>query len=313
MDETDKEQVVRPNNKRPRLEMDQSSSHISIEKMLSVPTEVIFRQRHDRPLLTRAEGQCLLRINILAQELDAMVSTAEKLLRQRRQSRTFRHTLDKCPNTLLRPLTILTSIFETHTTGSLQGIQSSLSTLMMELSSCCNLLRQSAEQNWSVSESLLDAMGGESSQAFARDKRNVAELEEELVKRIDILTSMTTLDYQAERKRIQESPDTISPKRNLFGKPTLNTKDRWNESLQEICSTLFDFLRQDKKPTAKRGTLHAYTQPEQFDDHGASQEAGEMDAWKARYSEVDESQNSFRNKSTAAEALAKLALEVKLN
>ena len=106
----------------------------------------------------------------------------------------------------------------------------------------------------------------------------------------------------------------MSSRRNLFGKPT-SSKDPWNEPMQEICYRLFDFLREEEQKPAARKTLlmnsRPYTQPEHVED-GPSQEAGEMDSWKERYAEVDESQNSFRKKSTAAEALAKLALGVKL-
>ena len=78
-DETCIEEIASPPGKRRRVEKRECSKHglLSIESMLSVPIDLIFRQLHEKPLLTRAEGQCFLKINFLAQEMEAIVQLAE--------------------------------------------------------------------------------------------------------------------------------------------------------------------------------------------------------------------------------------------
>ncbi len=298
-----------PPLKRQRLDTDRyfEPEHLSITAMLSVPLELIFRQLHEKPLLTRAEGQCFIKINLLVQEMDGLVQVAEKMLRQRTRYKGFQTALEECKSPLLRPVPILVRIFENQTTTALQGVQGSLAILMVELSSCSALLRQSAEQNWSVSESLLDAMGGQASQLLALEKRHLAELEEEISRRIDALMSMAMVDYQEEKKRHQESTEAIGARRNLFGKSSCDTMDSWKEPLSTICASLFNSLYDDKKVVGAARTMKAFTQPEHAYDH-ASHDADEGLEWKQRYQDVDESQNSFHKKSTAAEALANLAL-----
>ena len=283
---------------------------VSIETILLVPTDVIFRKVQNKPVLTRAEGQCFLRIAMLAQELDASVDLAERILLQKRKSREFRQKMDDSCNSTLRPLAILLRVFESQLTPALLGIQKAMSNVLIELAACSSLLRQSAEQNWSVTESLLDAMGGtlagHSSRVLARDKRNMAELEEELVKRIDALVGIASHDFPEERRRMKQCEET---QRNLFGGKTQSGGAVLWEPLQEVCSRLFSTGVLDRAPMVSLAPMKPLTQPDDARGRSSPQSTQDTDGkeHESIMFEMEESQNSFRRRSTAAETLANLA------
>jgi hypothetical protein len=282
---------------------------VSVGTLLLVPSSVIFRKVQNKPLLTRAEGQCFLRIAMLAQELDASVDLAERILLQKRQSRKLREKMDDSCNSTLRPLTILVRVFESQLTPTLLGVQKAISKVMIELSACSFILRQSAEQNWSVTDSLLDAMGGtlagHSSRVLARDKRNIAELEEELAKRIDALVGVASLDFPEERRRMKQCEET---QRNLFGGKIQSGSAVLLEPLEEVCSRLFSTGVLDRAPVSL-APMRPLTQPD--DSRGRRSPQYTQDTEGQEHEtvmfEMEESQNSFRRRSTAAETLANLA------
>lgn len=292
-----------PPTKRPRLETDQAceASNISIQNILFVPPEFIFLETQEKPLLTRAEGQCFMRINLLAQGLDALALLAEKILLQRKRCHLLYHNFHEYQNPALRTVTVIASIFEKQTLPALQVIQRTVCEFMIELSSRSSLLRQSAEQNWSVSESLLDAMGGHSSQNLARDKRNLAELEEEISRRIDGLVAMTTFDYQGDKT------NALGTKRNLFGRQPQDAGNPWKEPMKNTCSKLF-LSGSREEPSITRASIRtkAYTQPEEL--HTATASSSPPRDTEEIFHAQEESQNSFRKKSSAAEVLANLAV-----
>jgi len=282
---------------------------LSVEAMLSVPTDIIFRKVQNKPLLTRTEGECFVRIAMLSHELDACLHFAEQILRQRRQSREIRNKMDCTCNPTLRPLTILIRVFEGQLTPSLVGVQKAISCIMMDLSSCSSLLRQSAEQNWSVAESLSDAVGGtlagHSSRLLARDKRNVAELEEELAKRIDSLLGIASLDFSEERQRMKSCERT---QRNLFGGSAYSDLAVLSEPMQDVCSRLFGCAIFDRVSGTVAPERHL-TQPDDARTRRSLQLTMDMDGHEneSRIFEMEESQSSFRRQSNAAETLASLA------
>jgi hypothetical protein len=299
-----------PEHERERITSNDRGGIFSVETMLSVPTDIIFRKVQNKPLLTRTEGQCFLRITMLAQELDALVDLTERMLHQRRQSRELRQTLGDYSNPSLRPLAVLTRVIEGQATPALVDVQQAMSKLMMELSSCSALLRQSAEQNWSMNESLLDAMGGtlaaHNSRMLARDKRNTAELEEEIAKRIDALLGMASLDFPDERRRLKQCEETFGTRRNLFGEKNSDCGAFLSEPLREVCSRLFcTALDRGSAPFVPPRPL---TQPDDSRSKSSQQSTQDLD-FEGRESvicEMDESQSSFRRRTTAAETLANL-------
>jgi len=262
---------------------------ISATTMLLVPPEIIFRQVQEKPLLTRAEAQCFLRISFLAQEMDSLVQLAESMLLQRTITSRLGKKLEEIQNPMARPLRIISTIYGNQTVPALRGVQRALSGLLAELSSCSTALRQSAEQNWSVSESLVDAMVGShsSSQVLAEEKRNLAELEEEMGKRIEALVSMTMLDCRGGRQHggrgrdsaKDEEEDDQSPgttRRNLFGHLPPAAHDPWKESFKSICAKMFalasdnrDGSHETQRLTAQHKSIRTnpFTQPGQDSVH----------------------------------------------
>jgi len=231
---------------------DSIQSPSTIESLLAVPLNVIFREipssnkvsptkgsttskQGGKPLLTRAEAKCLLQVTMLAQEMDCLVQTSTEILSQRKWCRSFgqkllqqQHqtnvdhgTTTTCCNPFLRPLLpILILQGSWMTSTALEKIQDQLSRILVRLSQCRQSLRQFSEQNWTLSESLLEALdngsgsGGnnesqeekimdwmESSQllllpentelpkgaVLAREKRRLSDLQEEVCSRIDSL------------------------------------------------------------------------------------------------------------------------------
>lgn len=182
-----------PRSKRPRLKADVSVPTIpcSCEEFLSIPLHIIFRQVSNRkPLLTRSEAQTLLRIAHLARELDLLVSLTSRALERRV---TCRHvqSMVRCSPTLRS----LVPLLELHGTllpnAALSYFQVELERVLGSFEICTTALKQYSEQNWTMSDSLLDAFGGStvtsSAHVLANEKRILSDLQEELSKRIEHL------------------------------------------------------------------------------------------------------------------------------
>lgn len=216
---------------------------VSFERLLSVPPEIIFRTVQGKHLLTRTEGQMLARLGVIAQELDLLAAQAEKTLLAKKNLRVCRDKLlYESQNVSLRSINALLSTCDTRATASLKSVQRGLSSRLAELAQFPPLLRQSAEQNWSIADSILDAPGEHSGDNLAREKRNVAELEEKLISNIERLMGLTA--NEATDKRRNRSAKGLSTKkatkRNLFGKESKTAGDApWGESIGHLCESLF--------------------------------------------------------------------------
>jgi hypothetical protein len=190
----------------------------TVEDMIAVPLEFLFRvvpqttpafsmstststgaataasqpQRH-KPLLSRAEAQCLLTVALLAHELDSLVALSAKALEQRRSFGAFARKLERTNNPFLRPMLFLLDVVGHHVpTNGLEKIQSELESVTQELKTTAATLRQFSEQNWTLSESLLDSMSGTSGELVAKEKRRLSDVQEEVCTRIERLLQATT-------------------------------------------------------------------------------------------------------------------------
>jgi hypothetical protein len=229
--------------KRARLEEDSPgpidgnhNADYSVESLLSVPLSVIFRHvpnsAHPRPLLTRAEAQCFLQVNLLAHEFDVLVQLSEQTLGRQRWCRIFlRGELLKYSNTnpYLRPLcTMLTLHQQQQQQTCPRVVASALDRMLQSLAGCATTLRQSSEQNWTLSESLLDALEGAiggGGQVLAQEKKRLAELEEEVCSRVERLLET----HQTTQHRKSNEEDGIV----LVVEPTLRAvcKSIWGGDL----------------------------------------------------------------------------------
>lgn len=290
---------------------DNTMGPVSIESLLRVPMNIIFRKINEKPLLTRAEGHCFLRITMLAQEMDGSIEVAETALRQRRHSRRMSQKLEDTRSPILRPLAMLMRLHGEQSSPAINAVEKTLAATMIELQSCSSNLRQMSEQNWSVAESLADTMGGALAghvgRLLAREKYSLAEMEDEVAKRIDSIIAMASVNYPEERRRMK-----LGEGRDLFGKQ--GGDNVWSEPMEHVCSRLFG-NRAPEKSVAQ--STRPYIQP---DDHRNSARSSQrsaqemdLDGGDSTQPEMEESQNSFRKRSTAAATLANLAAKSDLN
>lgn len=219
----------------------------SIERLLSVPLDVIFRKvasgNRSKPLLTRAEAQCLVKTTQLAHQVDAIVQVSFQALSRQVWCKDFAESIQTVP--LLRSVLPLLVVHGTQTTSSaLTQVQTELDGVLSELEACAAALQQYSEQNWTLAESLIDAFGGRdmpvsSGQDLAREKRIIAEIQEEVCARCQSVLKMsasldgTTVEDAFEQARDQESGQFVSMQeycRRLFG------ADKTNDSKQSSIS-----------------------------------------------------------------------------
>jgi hypothetical protein len=238
-----------PAAKRPRTDPDgqHEIDRYSMEALLSVPVEIVFRKcssQEGRPLLTRAEAEAFLKISFMAQEIDTLIGLAEEILMQQRYCCQYKkELLESNLHPMLRPVIPIISLLETQPKSALKDLQSSLCQLVAELRGCAAVLRQSAEQNWTLSEALDGlAANDESGQSLSEEKRKVTDLEEEIVLRIEKLTAMSNYE-QGENMACAQDGNHC---RKLFAgeESSKNNETEQDYSLgtqpiSEICSELF--------------------------------------------------------------------------
>jgi hypothetical protein len=153
------------------MDIDDTGSAESVEDMIAVPLDFLFRvvpqttsafsmsmptstpagtniaasqqpQRH-KPLLSRAEAQCLLTVALLAHEFDSLVALSSKAFGQRRSHGSFARKLERTNNPFLRPMLFLLDVVGHHVpTNGLEKIRSELESVTQELKTTAVTLRQ---------------------------------------------------------------------------------------------------------------------------------------------------------------------------
>lgn len=267
-----------------------------VATLLSVPHEVIFLKIQDRPILTRREAQCVLRIAVLAREIENLIRIAKRLLQIRRSHGSLLKKAGRLNNPIFRSGLILRSLLEHMALPSFEHLKEDLNCRLSALATCSETMKHSAEQNWNLSESLLEALGKESDQSFAQAKRSLAEVEDELSRRIDhLLSSLSSRSRGSEAKRrlFQQSLGDLGLKTNLrdFCGSKFDALDKTQESLSS----------RDSPTLADGAVVHSnlpVTQPQTENDVGPDPEQD---------SGVELTQNSVALKSTAATMLVGLA------
>ena len=215
-------------SKRRRIDQESEiSSHTpvvtSMEVQLSIPMEVIFRQvssnNRAKPLLTRSEAQSMLRMNMLSQEIDVLVQLSSEAFNKKRWCNDIESTLVSHP-VLRALLPLLHCHGKSKPEKSLAYIQQELSRILHEITTLSKMMHQFADQNYTLSESLLDALGGNS---LAEEKRLLGDLEEEICKRCYEVLQMTETHLTSQ---------LTSP-----------------SSMNEFCTKLFGEITSDPKET----------------------------------------------------------------
>lgn len=227
---------------------------LSVEDMISVPLDFLFRvvpqttlgsgaasqpARH-KPLLSRAEAQCILSVTMLASEIDSLTELSAKALEQRRSYGAFAVKLEQINNPFLRPiLPLLHVVGNQGPTGTLERIQVEVEQVTADLKATAVTLRQFSEQNWNLSESLMDSMSGTSGEVVAKEKRRLSDVQEEVCNRIESLVegvdrpdndlfqgqvgSMKDycerlLQAQEEEQAASQSQESVSPQSEAYSK-----------------------------------------------------------------------------------------------
>jgi len=162
------------------------------------------------------------------------------------------------------------------TSQALESVTKALDRVWNELQQCAESLRQFSEQNWTLSESLLDALGGGGTNdellldndnemsnnnknkgaILAREKRLLADLEDELRNRIESLLEVGQLDGERaeqddeEDKESQEtSQDTPTPTNDKNG--NRQHAHLLKPSISSVCAELWNMT--DKRSNAGEG------------------------------------------------------------
>jgi hypothetical protein len=175
-----------------------ATKQCSVQAFLSVPLHIVFRRqdggggrRRHKPLMTRAEAHTLLTVTELARELDVLVDLSSQALERQVQSQMIRSDIQDIPT--FRSLVPALVVHGHHIPQqALAHLESEVNRVLASFQACALTLKQFSEQNWTMSDSLLDAFGPDDMRghALAKEKRGLSDLEEELSKRLEHLSSV---------------------------------------------------------------------------------------------------------------------------
>lgn len=163
----------------------------SVTTMLCIPATLVFRnvmnQGQLSPLLSRSEAHTFLQINGLSQELDVLTDLTQQILQDEELTRL--KVLKDNDVLYLRPLQVL--LESKNTSQQLNKLALQVKRTVKELLNCCTVLQHSAEQNWSVAQLLHPA-------AIGKEKQTLSEIEDEVCRRIQLLTNGPMLSMTSE-------------------------------------------------------------------------------------------------------------------
>eukprot|EP00980_Cylindrotheca_fusiformis_P003145 scaffold721_cov131-Cylindrotheca_fusiformis.AAC.35 len=141
---------------------------------------------------------------------------------------------------MLRPVIPILSMLETQPKAALQDLQSSLCQLVAELRGCAGVLRQSAEQNWTLADAL-EGLDANKEHSLSEEKRRLADLEEEIVSRIEKLVLLSNYE-QAEIGMPTENPCRELFAANEASDDNASEQDYALDTkpISDLCSELFE-------------------------------------------------------------------------
>lgn len=188
----------RPNNGETEVDIQNNvNSFDSTESLLAIPLRYILRQtsfQNKHPhLLSRMEASLLLQSNLISYELDALLQLSIEAIEKSRACKLFSRDISESNNNVyLRPLHCLL-----HTHGKVipqqvvQYVQNNLEVILGHFRTMVQSLRQCAEQNWSVSNTLLSMnTNGMEIDLLGKEKGILAEIEEEVCRRLESLMAI---------------------------------------------------------------------------------------------------------------------------
>jgi hypothetical protein len=184
--------------------------------------------------LSRAEAKAFLTVTMLAQDMDSLVSLSVASIKQKQMYESFSEELQRVDNPYLLPLLPILHVLSNDTpNAALTHMQSELERVVSDLRAAAASLRQFSEQNWSLSESLIDAGTGGNGLLLAQDKRRLSDIQEETCNRIDALihTPTTSLTFGVDANSAS----------NFIEQSDL-------ESMKDYCCKVFDTSEDGETP-----------------------------------------------------------------
>ncbi len=173
-----------------------------VASLLNVPLSVIFQyQPHtnsiaktkEKPLLRRAEAQAFLQVHYCAQDMDALIATAEAAFRQKLQYLEYEQSICGKDHPMTRSLLPLLQ------RNSYQSLQQHVSAemnhvILDQLERAAFMLQQFAELSASTAEQFADIKGMEE---LAQAKSKLSELQLEVSQRIAALVTQQVTEENA--------------------------------------------------------------------------------------------------------------------
>lgn len=302
----------RPNEDASLASAPATLTNVSVCDLLSIPLEVIFREvspslssassvpavqaARRKPVMTRAEAGCFLRVSQLAHQVDSLVQVSSEALKQKVLCQSLGKELvqyDSVP-LLLRSLVPLLGVLGHHQPDrALQAVKEEMDQTLQEFSTSATQLRQYADQNWTLAENMLDAFGEEqdsvglsssaaAGQTLAREKRLLGELQEELATRVESIVGMTAIN---DLEGLGDGAATKSVDSHRF------------VSMREFCRSMFNL-----------DESHQGSEDDSSERESSEQQAGELsqnhaDSSRCGSQDLLESETDHRrNDSTVAES-----------
>ena len=165
----------------------------TLEEMLTVPTHFLIQPETGVLLCTRPETHAFVSAQLLGYELDSCLRIAEGLLSQKSEFRAIADQYSRINHPLLRCLQpILYILYQERPDATLLKIRNEMNHVISELSNINQSLRQFAEQNFAIAESLANIPT-----PLGKDKRRLGEVQEELSRRLDFFLNEGRLDCES--------------------------------------------------------------------------------------------------------------------
>lgn len=219
-----------------------------VVNLLSVPLSIIFQlqpqiasnptpsKTKEKPLLSRAEAQAFLQVHYCAQDMDALIATAEAAFRQKLKNREYEQSICAVDHPMTRSLVPL---LRRDSYDCLKYVPAELNNgILSNLERVAVSLKHFAEMNATTADNLADITGMES---LADGKNKLSELQIEVSKRISALLAHQ-LTEDTNWCSMKEYCQRLFPHQIIQSIEVSQTKEPSNESLA---------------PPAKRTSLHA--------------------------------------------------------
>ena len=173
----------------------------SIESLLIIPLQYIFRETQSgKFIFSKSEVSTILRVSMLASEMDAILSLTYDALDRSQKCKSYRKYIEEANkkdgqqymDSTAISLRALLPIIHVHSKTAEEALAHvtcpsfGITRILNELKDCASDLIRYTEMNYAMADQLDDAS------SLALDKRAIAEIEEAVVERIEGLCDLTT-------------------------------------------------------------------------------------------------------------------------